>query len=236
MADAREDLPKRADDTADDAAIKTLVESVVTCIDRGDFVTLEGLYADQVVRDYTSLNGGEPEVTTNCALMLRWAEHLPGFDRTRHGLSNLSARVSGDEAVAEADVVADHWIGGRRWTVFGRHRYECARFGRQWRVTGQVFTFLGEEGDRALAAEAGAAAAADPNPYLVRHQARIAMADLLAEGAAGPESATIYTTEDPAIIVVEHKTRPAAIELFRFEQGGLHSLGHSVEQDASTAR
>jgi hypothetical protein len=233
-----DEAQKRSGDTPDEAAAKTLVESVVTCIDRGDFVTLEGLYADRVVRDYTSLNGGEPEITTNVALMLRWARHLPGFDRTRHAMSNLVAGVTGDKAVVEADVVADHWIGERRWTVSGRHRYECTRFGRQWRVTGQVFTFLGEEGDRAAAVEAGAAAAANPNAYPVRHQAMRAVADLLAESSADVEATTLHATDDPAMIVVEYEASagPAAVGVFRVEQGKVRALRHHDERALSQAR
>lgn len=165
--------------TPDEAAVKTLVESVVTCIDRHDFETLEGLYADNVARDYTSLNGGEPEVTTNKALMMRWAKHLPGFDRTRHSLANMTAAVAGDTARVEADVVADHWIDDLLWTVSGRHVYELGRFGRDWRVTGQTFIFQGEEGSREAAKRAGAAAAANPNAYVLRQQTRDAVMQLL---------------------------------------------------------
>lgn len=165
--------------TADEAAVKTLVESVATCIDRHDFVTLEGLYAEHVVRDYTSLNGGEPEATTNVALMTRWAKHLPGFDRTRHSLYGLTAKVDGDTAVIEADVIAEHWIGDMQWTVSGRHIYQAGKFGRDWRVTGQTFLFKGEAGSREAAKLAGAAAAARPNAYLLRQQAKAAVLQLL---------------------------------------------------------
>ena len=165
--------------TPDEAAVKTLVESVVTCIDRHDFEALESLYADKVVRDYTSLNGGEPEITTNTALMMRWARHLPGFDRTRHSLANMTATVTGDTARVEADVVADHWIDDLLWTVRGRHIYELGRSGRDWRVTGQTFVFQGEEGSREAAKRAGAAAAANPNAYVLRQQTRDAVMRLL---------------------------------------------------------
>lgn len=163
----------------DEAAVLTLVEAVVTCIDRHDFITLEGLYADTLVRDYTSLNGGKPEVTTNVALMTRWAKHLPGFDRTRHSLSNRVATVSGDTAVVEVDVVADHWIDDLLWTVRGRHIYQLGRVGGAWKVTGQTFVFQGEEGSRDAAKRAGAAAALRPNAYILRQQARAAVMQLL---------------------------------------------------------
>lgn len=46
----------------DEAVIKTVVESVATLADRGNFEALEGLYADEVEVDYTSLTGGEVEL------------------------------------------------------------------------------------------------------------------------------------------------------------------------------
>jgi len=50
--------------TADEAAVRTVVESVAVLADRGEFDALERLYAPEIRVDYTSLAGGEPEVDT----------------------------------------------------------------------------------------------------------------------------------------------------------------------------
>lgn len=158
--------------TPDAAAIATVVESVATYADRRDFDALEGLYAPEVRLDYTSLAGGEPEVVSPQALMTRWASVLPGFDRTRHAISDVAVAVRGDRATATARVIADHWLGADHWQVRGEYAYELARDGGEWRITAHTFTVTGEEGSRVIFTAAGTSAAADPADYLVRQQAR----------------------------------------------------------------
>ncbi len=42
--------------------------------------------------------------------MTQWASSLPGFDRTRHEISNIETVVKGNEATATADVTANHYL------------------------------------------------------------------------------------------------------------------------------
>ena len=56
----------------DEAAIKTIVESVGTLADTSNFETLESLYAPEVEMDYTSLSGGEVETKSPQAIMSQW--------------------------------------------------------------------------------------------------------------------------------------------------------------------
>jgi ketosteroid isomerase-like protein len=129
--------------------------------------------------DYTSLAGGKPEVKSNSLLMSEWAAVLPGFDRTRHAISDVTAKVSGDAAAATAKVTADHWIKGAHWQVSGRYDYALVRDGRNWRITAHKLTVTGEIGSRDVFAPATAAAKADLDPYLERQQARAAVMQFL---------------------------------------------------------
>jgi hypothetical protein len=157
MSDMRPAATPAAGETPDEAAVKTIVESIATCIDRLDFRTLEHLYADEVTRDYTSLLGGKAETFSNTALIARWRRQLPGFDRTRHSLSNLTVRVNGEKAVADVDVIAAHWVADLLWTVSGRHNYQLARVAQDWRVVSQTFSLVGESGSREAIARAAVA-------------------------------------------------------------------------------
>ncbi len=74
--------------TQDEAAIHTIVESVANLADRGNFESLEKLYAEEVEVDYTSAFGGEVELKSPQGLMSLWASSLPGFERTHHQISN----------------------------------------------------------------------------------------------------------------------------------------------------
>jgi hypothetical protein len=70
--------------------------------------------------------------------------------------------LDGARAASSATVVADHWIGGRRWQASGRYDYELVRDGREWRITAHKLTLTGEEGSRDVVGPAGEAARADP--------------------------------------------------------------------------
>lgn len=165
--------------TADEAAVRTVVESVAVLADRGEFDALERLYAPEIRVDYTSLAGGEPEVKSPQALMTQWASVLPGFDRTRHEISNVEVRLNGSAAAATADVVADHWIGTLHWRVTGTYDYGLVLDGRDWKIASHTLTVTGEEGARDVFAPASAAARAKPNAYVIRQRARQVVLDFL---------------------------------------------------------
>lgn len=132
--------------SADEAAIKTVVEGVALLADRGEFDALERLYAPEVRVDYTSLAGGELQVKSNVALMTEWASLLPGFDRTRHSISNIRVTINGTNATATADVVADHWIRNRHWQVSARYDYGFVKDGRDWKISFHKLTVADEQG------------------------------------------------------------------------------------------
>jgi len=164
---------------ADEAAIRTVVESVAVFADRGEFDALERLYAPEVRVDYTSLTGGEPEVKSAQALMSEWASVLPGFDRTRHQISDIRVQLNGSTAIATASVVADHWIGTLHWQVSGRYDYAFVRDGRDWRITSHSLTVMDEQGTRDVFAAATAVADAEPNAYVARQRSRQVVLDFL---------------------------------------------------------
>lgn len=154
----------------DVAAIKTIVESVAVLADSGSFEALEKLYADEIRVDYTSLSGGEPELKSPRALMNEWAGVLPGFERTRHEISNIEVTVTATSAVVTADVVADHHVAGLFWQVAGNYRYELADTGDGWRIAAVTFNLQSEQGTRDVFGPAIENAAASPPPYLKRQQ------------------------------------------------------------------
>ncbi|MBX7482159.1 nuclear transport factor 2 family protein [Qipengyuania qiaonensis] len=156
----------------DQAAITTIIESVGTFADRGEFGALEQLYAPEVMLDYTSLAGGEPETVSNVELMTRWAGILPGFDRTRHAIDEIVVVISGDSATATAAVVADHWVGSLHWQVRGNYTYAFERTVDGWAITAHRFEINGESGTREVFDAAGKAADDEPAPYLRRQRSQ----------------------------------------------------------------
>ncbi|MCQ8186619.1 nuclear transport factor 2 family protein [Parvularcula maris] len=171
--------PNASAQDADVAAIETIVESVGTLADRGNFMDLEALYAPEVRVDYSSLSGQTAELKSPRGLMTEWAATLPGFDRTRHELSAVEAKVRGKQGSATADVVASHWLGEQFWQVEGRYAYEFENDDGNWLITSMTFVLEEETGSREIFGPAMEAAAANPPAIIVRQQTRDAVRTFL---------------------------------------------------------
>lgn len=165
--------------TLDEAAIKTIVESVATLADRGNFESLEKLYAQEVEVDYTSAFGGEVELKSLQALMTQWASTLPGFDRTRHEISNIETEVKGNKATATADVTADHYLDNMFWQIAGSYEYGLVKEDGQWTIDKMTFIAESEQGSRDIINQAVEQATIDPSTYIQHQQTKQAVIDFL---------------------------------------------------------
>lgn len=163
----------------DEAAIKTLIESVGPLADTHNFEVLEALYAPEVEVDYTSLAGGERELKSAKALMTEWASVLPGFDRTRHAISNIQVSTNGQTATAKADVTANHYVGDLFWQVRGDYEYRLEKNSAGWQITAHTFNLQEESGTRDVFGPAIANAQANAVSYLARQQTQQTVIDML---------------------------------------------------------
>jgi hypothetical protein len=67
----------------------------------------------EVLVDYTSLSGGEPETVTADELIARWQGLLPGFDATQHLTGPVVLTDDGGPGVrADTHLVAYHYLSG----------------------------------------------------------------------------------------------------------------------------
>ncbi len=165
--------------TPDEAAINTIVESVATLADRGDFESLEKLYSQEVEVDYTSAFGGEVELKSPQALMTQWANVLPGFDRTRHKISNIETIIKGNQANASADVIANHYLKDNFWQISGSYEYSLIKEDGQWVIEKMTFIAASEEGNRELINQAIEQTNLNPANYIKRQQTKQAVIDFL---------------------------------------------------------
>ena len=144
--------------TPDTAAVSSVVESVAVLADRAEFDALARLFADEFMLDYSSLNGQPAGFRKPLDLMMEWAAVLPGFDRTRHVLSDIIVNITGNTATAGAGVIASHWIGTHFWQVEGRYEYKLSKTGGGWQIPSMVFVLDNEQGSREVFGPAMAAA------------------------------------------------------------------------------
>lgn len=139
---------------AEEAKVAAVISAVAIYADNRDFAALEDFFAPETLIDYTSLWGGEAQRFTPPALMAAWSGLLPGFDATRHQLSDIEVKIGGDHANATAKVTASHWLDDATWTVSGAYGYVLVRSGSQWRVSAMTFHLAHESGDRSLVRKA----------------------------------------------------------------------------------
>lgn len=136
------------------AKVISVVSSIPLAVDLARYDLAEAAFAPQIVIDYTSLWGGEPQSMTPAALMDAWRGIVPGFDATWHELGDVRAEVKGDRATATAFVDGRHWLDGQLWRPVGQYRWELQKLGGVWKVTRMTFAMTQELGDRGVAQRA----------------------------------------------------------------------------------
>jgi hypothetical protein len=137
---------------AESAKVIAVVSSIPLAVDLGRDDLVESAFAPDIVIDYTSLWGGEPQRTTPAALTEAWRGLVPGFDATRHELRDVEARVDGRNAQASALVDGRHWLGDALWRPIGVYRWALEKRDGRWKVTTMTFALTQEIGDRGLVA------------------------------------------------------------------------------------
>jgi len=150
----------------DEAKIKSLIESFGVLADKSLYSELEKIFATHVLVDYSSLNGNAPATVAAKDLMTQWASVLPGFDLTRHDVSNIEVEIKGNRARATAKVVADHYINELFWQVEGGYLYQLERQEDTWKITELTFNLKKEKGTRDVFGPASENAKTSPNAYM----------------------------------------------------------------------
>ena len=184
----------------DEAIVTSIVEGVGTLADLGDFEALQDLYAHEVLLDYSSLNGQEATLISSQALMTQWASVLPGFDATKHNVSNIDVQFDRDLANVTANVVADHYVNDLFWQVSGKYRYQLAKQNDQWEIVKHTFILKDEKGTRDVFGQAISKAGESPNRYLVRQQT-LAVAKQFLASLKEADYATLKTSLSTDVVL-----------------------------------
>ena len=78
------------------ARVIAIVSSIPLAVDLARYDLAEAAFGPEIVIDYTSLWGGEPQRMTPGALMDAWRALMPGFDATLHELKEVPVSVQGE--------------------------------------------------------------------------------------------------------------------------------------------
>jgi SnoaL-like domain len=129
--------------------------------DQGEWDALREVFAEEVLLDYTSLQGGDPATVPRDQLVESWAGLLGKLAATQHLLTNHLVTVSGDTASCTAAFQATHLLpnahGDPIWTLGGSYRFELVRDGERWRISALTMTATWASGNQQIMSLAGAA-------------------------------------------------------------------------------
>ncbi|MEJ7646498.1 MAG: nuclear transport factor 2 family protein [Chryseolinea sp.] len=137
-----------------DTEITKPINDIFTGVDERDWLKITNALADEVVIDYTSLNGGEPKLQTADEVAAAWASFLPGFDATHHEVSDFKRTVKGEDAVVHYKGKAAHFLNKEVWKVEGTFETELRKTNDGWRITKHKFIVTKQEGNSQLSAKA----------------------------------------------------------------------------------
>ncbi len=130
------------------------VTGLFIATDQRNWQQVAQLFDDQVILDYSSMNGNPASTMTPDQIISAWKSILPGFEHTHHQLGNLVA--SGDKTTAEVFCygTANHFLpdnGGSVWTVVGTYNFQLAKKATgQWKISSMTFNFKYQDGNTAL--------------------------------------------------------------------------------------
>lgn len=130
--------------------IKETISAIFSGADERDWQKVQGVLAEKVWIDYTSLNGGQPLLQTPEEVTSAWAAFLPGFDKTHHQVSGFEITTKGNEASAHYNGKADHYLDSEVWTGEGTFDTELQKQNNQWLVTKHTFNLSKQSGNTEL--------------------------------------------------------------------------------------
>jgi hypothetical protein len=133
-----------ATETEDRLAILEAIGNLALLLDARDWDALEGVWADRVTYDRTSLFGGEPETLSPAEVVEGYRQALGGLDALHHLITCHVINLDGDRATCAANMQGTHVLantsGDPMWTVGGRHDYRLERTADGWKIAGLKFT------------------------------------------------------------------------------------------------
>lgn len=123
------------------------INAVFNGADSHDWKKIKNVMAENVLLDYTSMSGGNPSSQTPTQIVDAWSSFLPGFDKTKHSLSNFQITTDNEKANVHYLGKADHFIGKEVWTVDGSYDSELQKKGNEWLITIHKFNLEKQSGN-----------------------------------------------------------------------------------------
>ena len=131
---------------------ETVVEMFVG-VDSRDWDKVKLCFEDQVLLDYSSMNGLPPAVVYAEEIIQSWKNVLPFFKATHHQLGNMLSYVNQLEATVFCYGTATHYLehkDGNVWTVVGSYDFDLTETDGEWRIVRMRFNYKYQDGNTGL--------------------------------------------------------------------------------------
>ncbi|WP_346752780.1 nuclear transport factor 2 family protein [Splendidivirga corallicola] len=133
---------------------KKTVIGLFIATDQKDWEQVEKSFHQEVLLDYSSMNGNPASKLSPEQIISAWKGILPGFEHTHHQLGNFISSVDGNKAEVFCYGTASHYLSdkeGSLWLVVGTYDFELEQLANgSWKITSMKFNFKYQDGNTSL--------------------------------------------------------------------------------------
>lgn len=133
--------------------VNETVAELFIATDNKRWQTVESIFAEQVILDYSSMNGNPATSLSPKQIVDSWKTILPGFAHTHHQLGNFVTKVNDSKAEVFCYGTATHYLNdanGNIWTVVGSYDFELIEKDNTWKISKMKFNFKYQDGNLEL--------------------------------------------------------------------------------------
>ena len=121
--------------------------------DQKDWRMVEQYFSDEVLLDYSSMNGNPATHLSPQQIITAWKGILPGFESTHHQVGNITSTIDKNKAKVFCYGTASHHLSdeqGSLWTVVGTYDFELEKTRDEWQITSMKFNFKFQDANTSL--------------------------------------------------------------------------------------
>ncbi len=131
---------------------KTVI-GLFVATDQNNWQKVEDSFGDEVLLDYSSMNGSPAARFSASQIVASWKTILPGFEHTHHQIGNIQSKEMNEVANVSCYGTASHYLTneeGNLWTVVGSYNFELVKKESKWEIVVMKFDFKFQDGNTSL--------------------------------------------------------------------------------------
>ena len=130
------------------------INQLFISVDNKEWSRLEEIFDENVLLDYTSMNGGTPTLLPSIQIINSWKNFLPYFDATHHQLGNYIIQDNNNVYQVYCYVIATHYLvnesNNNIWSVVGSYNLELIQKSHTLYINKMKFNMKYTDGNNEL--------------------------------------------------------------------------------------